>query len=150
MTTSTSTVAAAVAAAAAHPPETTLRCWGWRSNLVIYWENTEGFYADRNTFRGTGEFMPTPDMAIAHGIITRQATERIAREAFMAAGRRPARHPDYRAQGQRALVPRSLPTVDMQALAGHETSALEIEDSVHDVLDLTQPSERVQRCHSSV
>ena len=36
-------------------------------------ENTEGFYADRNTFRGTGEFMPTPDVAIAHGIITRAA-----------------------------------------------------------------------------
>ncbi|WP_210506730.1 isocitrate/isopropylmalate dehydrogenase family protein [Naasia sp. SYSU D00057] len=52
------------------------------TDLVIVRENTEGFYADRNTFAGTGEFMPTPDVAIAHGIITRKATERIAHEAF--------------------------------------------------------------------
>lgn len=52
------------------------------TDLVIVRENTEGFYADRNTFRGTGEMMPTPDVAIMHGIITRSATERIAHEAF--------------------------------------------------------------------
>lgn len=52
------------------------------TDLVIVRENTEGFYADRNTFAGTGEFMPTPDVAIMHGIITRAATERIAHEAF--------------------------------------------------------------------
>lgn len=58
------------------------------TDLVIMRENTEGFYADRSTYRGTGEFMPTPDIAIAMGIITRQACERIAREAFELAGRR--------------------------------------------------------------
>jgi len=58
------------------------------TDLVIARENTEGFYADRNTFRGTGEMMPTPDVAIMHGIITRQATERIARSAFELAMRR--------------------------------------------------------------
>jgi 3-isopropylmalate dehydrogenase len=58
------------------------------TDLVIVRENTEGFYADRNTFAGTGEFMPTPDVAIAHGIITRRATERIARTAFELAMRR--------------------------------------------------------------
>ncbi|OZM78850.1 isocitrate/isopropylmalate dehydrogenase family protein [Pseudonocardia sp. MH-G8] len=52
------------------------------TDLVIVRENTEGFYADRNTHAGTGEFMPTPDVAIAMGIITRAATERIARTAF--------------------------------------------------------------------
>ena len=52
------------------------------TDLVIVRENTEGFYADRNTFAGTGEMMPTKDVAIMHGIITRQATERIAHEAF--------------------------------------------------------------------
>ncbi|MGW6056788.1 isocitrate/isopropylmalate dehydrogenase family protein [Streptomyces sp. NPDC055189] len=52
------------------------------ADLVIVRENTEGFYADRNTFAGTGEFMPTPDTAIMLGIITRQATERVARVAF--------------------------------------------------------------------
>ena len=58
------------------------------TDLVIMRENTEGFYADRSTFRGTGEFMPTPDTAIALGIITRRACERIAREAFEWASRR--------------------------------------------------------------
>jgi 3-isopropylmalate dehydrogenase len=58
------------------------------TDLVIVRENTEGFYADRNTFAGTGEFMPTPDVAIAMGIITRPACERIAREAFELASRR--------------------------------------------------------------
>lgn len=52
------------------------------TDLVIVRENTEGFYADRNTFAGTGELMPTRDVAIMHGIITRAATERIAHEAF--------------------------------------------------------------------
>ncbi len=52
------------------------------TDLVIVRENTEGFYADRNTFAGTGEMMPTEDVAIMHGIITRKATTRIAHEAF--------------------------------------------------------------------
>ncbi|MFJ2158052.1 isocitrate/isopropylmalate dehydrogenase family protein [Streptomyces sp. NPDC087856] len=55
------------------------------ADLIIVRENTEGFYADRNTFAGTGEFMPTPDTAIMLGIITRQATERVARVAFQLA-----------------------------------------------------------------
>jgi 3-isopropylmalate dehydrogenase len=58
------------------------------TDLVIVRENTEGFYADRNTFAGTGEFMPSPDVAIAMGIITRPAVLRIAREAFELASRR--------------------------------------------------------------
>jgi 3-isopropylmalate dehydrogenase len=58
------------------------------TDLVIARENTEGFYADRNTFNGTGEMMPTPDVAIMHGIITRAGTERIARAAFELARRR--------------------------------------------------------------
>jgi len=52
-------------------------------------ENTEGFYADRNMFVGSGEFMPTPDVALAVGVFTRDACERIARRAFaLAQGRR--------------------------------------------------------------
>jgi 3-isopropylmalate dehydrogenase len=58
------------------------------TDLVIARENTEGFYADRNTFRGTGEMMPTSDVAILHGIITRSATEKIAHSAFQLARRR--------------------------------------------------------------
>ncbi len=61
------------------------------TDLVIVRENTEGFYADRNTFAGTGEFMPTSDVAIAIGIITRPAVERIARSAFELAQRRSKR-----------------------------------------------------------
>ncbi len=59
-----------------------------KMDLVVVRENTEGFYADRSTYKGTGEFMPTPDVAIAMGIITRKGCERIAREAFELASRR--------------------------------------------------------------
>ncbi len=52
------------------------------TDLVIVRENTQGFYADRNTHLGTGEFMPTPDVAMAMAIITRPAVERIARVAL--------------------------------------------------------------------
>ncbi|MFI7130991.1 isocitrate/isopropylmalate dehydrogenase family protein [Nonomuraea sp. NPDC050153] len=58
------------------------------TDLVIVRENTQGFYADRSTYKGTGEFMPSPDVAIAMGIITRPAVERIAVEAFELATRR--------------------------------------------------------------
>ena len=61
------------------------------TDLVIVRENTEGFYADRNTFAGTGEMMPTADVAIMHGIITRAATTRIAHEAFKLAMKRDKR-----------------------------------------------------------
>lgn len=54
-------------------------------NLVIVRENTQGFYSDRSTYQGTGEFMPTPDVAISLGIFTRSACERIARTAFQLA-----------------------------------------------------------------
>lgn len=58
-------------------------------DLVIVRENTEGFYADRNMFAGSGEFMPSPDMALAVRKITRQASRRIAEAAFdLAAERR--------------------------------------------------------------
>jgi 3-isopropylmalate dehydrogenase len=57
-------------------------------DLIVVRENTEGFYADRSTYRGTGEFMPTADVAIAMGIFTRPAIERIARQACELAVRR--------------------------------------------------------------
>jgi 3-isopropylmalate dehydrogenase len=52
-------------------------------------ENTEGFYADRNMFMGNGEFMPTPDLALAVRKITRQGSTRIAETAFKLAMTRP-------------------------------------------------------------
>lgn len=58
------------------------------TDLVVVRENTEGFYADRNTHAGTGEHMPTADVAVAMGIFTRAAIERIAHTAFALARRR--------------------------------------------------------------
>ena len=51
-------------------------------DLVIVRENTEGFYADRTMFAGTGEFMPTPDLAMAMRKVTREGSRRIAQSAF--------------------------------------------------------------------
>lgn len=52
-----------------------------RLDVLIARENTEGLYADRNMAVGTGEFMPTPDLALSVGVVTRAASERIARVA---------------------------------------------------------------------
>ena len=54
-------------------------------DLVIVRENTEGFYADRSMHLGPGEFMPTPDLALATRKVTRHASLRIARQAFQLA-----------------------------------------------------------------
>jgi 3-isopropylmalate dehydrogenase len=51
-------------------------------DLVIVRENTEGFYADRNMYWGVGEFMPTPDMALAVRKITAASSRRIAQAGF--------------------------------------------------------------------
>ncbi|MCK7616175.1 isocitrate/isopropylmalate dehydrogenase family protein [Roseibium sediminicola] len=57
-------------------------------DLTIVRENTEGFYSDRNMFRGIGEFMPTEDLALSVRKITRQASHRIAAVAFETARKR--------------------------------------------------------------
>ncbi len=57
-------------------------------DLVIYRENTEGFYPDRNMHLGLGEFMPTEDMALSVRRVTARCCERIARRAFEAAMKR--------------------------------------------------------------
>ena len=54
-------------------------------DLVIARENTEGFYADRNMHWGTGEFLPVPGVALAVGVFTEKAAERIAHTAFQLA-----------------------------------------------------------------
>jgi 3-isopropylmalate dehydrogenase len=63
------------------------RC-GKPADLVIVRENTEGFYADRSMFAGNGEFMPTPDLALAVRKISREGSMRIAQVAFQLARRR--------------------------------------------------------------
>lgn len=55
---------------------------GAKTDLVIFRENLEGFYADRNLFAGTGEFMPVPGVAMAMRLVTQKASERIGRAAF--------------------------------------------------------------------
>jgi isocitrate/isopropylmalate dehydrogenase len=63
------------------------RC-GRPIDLVVVRENTEGFYADRSMYLGSGEFMPTPDVALAVRKITRSGSMRIAEEAFRLARQR--------------------------------------------------------------
>src|SRR5688572_8416046 len=57
-------------------------------DLVIMRECTEGFYPDRNMHAGSGEFMPTPEIAMSLRKITAPACERIARRAFELARKR--------------------------------------------------------------
>ncbi len=63
------------------------RC-GSPVDLIIVRENTEGFYADRSMHLGSGELMPTPDLALAVRKITRQGSTRIAESAFRLAMQR--------------------------------------------------------------
>lgn len=58
------------------------------ADLVIYRENTEGFYVDRNMYKGLGEYQVTEDVVITAGVFSRKAIERIAHEAFLDAMRR--------------------------------------------------------------
>lgn len=51
-------------------------------DLVIFRECTEGFYADRNMYRGIGEFMPTEDIAMSVRKVTARQCSRISRVAF--------------------------------------------------------------------
>lgn len=57
-------------------------------DLVIVRENTEGFYSDRNMFAGSGELMPTEDMALSIRKVTAQGSARVAKVAFELARRR--------------------------------------------------------------
>ena len=57
-------------------------------DLVIMRELTEGFYADRNMFLGSGEFMPTPDIAMSMRKVTAKGCARIARAGFELAMKR--------------------------------------------------------------
>src|SRR4029077_15118996 len=63
------------------------RC-GKPVDLVIVRENTEGFYADRNMFFGSGEMMPTPDLALSMRKITRAGSTSVVEEAVRRALRR--------------------------------------------------------------
>jgi 3-isopropylmalate dehydrogenase len=51
-------------------------------DVMIVRENNEGMQPDRNMYKGSGEYKPSPDMALSARVITRQGSERIARAAF--------------------------------------------------------------------
>jgi 3-isopropylmalate dehydrogenase len=51
-------------------------------DLVVFRENTEGFYADRNMESGGSEMLVTPDVVVSLRRITRDCCRRIARSAF--------------------------------------------------------------------
>ncbi|GAB3063544.1 isocitrate/isopropylmalate dehydrogenase family protein [Virgibacillus ainsalahensis] len=51
-------------------------------DLVIVRENTEGMYADRNLFYNTGEFMTDSNTVLSLRVVTRQASERLAKVGF--------------------------------------------------------------------
>ncbi len=58
-------------------------------DLVIVRENTEGFYADRNMRIGSGDLRVTDDLALAVGVFSRAASERVMHAACrIALGRR--------------------------------------------------------------
>jgi 3-isopropylmalate dehydrogenase len=50
-------------------------------DLILVRENTEGFYADRTMFAGSGEMMPSPDLALAVRKISREGSRRIVEAA---------------------------------------------------------------------
>ncbi|MCI4460955.1 MAG: isocitrate/isopropylmalate dehydrogenase family protein [Thaumarchaeota archaeon] len=63
--------------------------WSARQfDLVIVRENVEGMYADRNMHAGSGEFMPSPDVALAIRVVTRRGCRRILRVGFELASSR--------------------------------------------------------------
>jgi 3-isopropylmalate dehydrogenase len=57
-------------------------------DVVVFRENTEGFYSDRNMIAGTGEWEIDADTVITAGLFTRGAAEKIAEAAFRHAMRR--------------------------------------------------------------
>jgi isocitrate/isopropylmalate dehydrogenase len=58
--------------------------WSLRPDIdmVCIREATEGFIADRNLYKGYGEFMTNKDQVVSLRVISREACERIARFAF--------------------------------------------------------------------
>ena len=60
-------------------------------DVLVARENIEGFYADRNMYEGSGEFMPVPGVALAIRRITTEASRNIALAAFEAAQKRPVK-----------------------------------------------------------
>ncbi len=95
-------------------------------DLVIVRENSEGFYADRNMFAGSGEFRPTPDIAMSVGLVTRAACERIAHQAFRLAA---TRHKRVTIVHKANVLPLTMGLFrDVCREVGHEYPGVEVDD----------------------
>ena len=107
------------------------RC-GKPVDLVIVRENTEGFYADRNMFLGSGEFMPTPDLALSMRKITRARLD-AHRRGSVPPRDAPAQACHRRAQGERAArLRRAVPRMRARGRGALSAGALRGEDHRRD------------------
>jgi len=113
---------------------------GTEMDLVIMRECTEGMYPDRNMVKGTGEFMPTPDLALSVRKITRHACERIARASFELAMKRRRRVSAIHKANNFILtdglfleavrdVAKGYPDVELEELIVDATAALLVRDA---------------------
>jgi 3-isopropylmalate dehydrogenase len=115
------------------------------TDLVIVRENTQGFYADRNTFAGTGEFMPDANTAIAMGIITslRGGEDRQGR---LRAGAAAPQQGHHRAQGQRAKLTTGC-SATCAARSPRIYPDVELDDFHIDAMTVPGPQRRQVRRH---
>lgn len=108
-------------------------------DLVIMRECTEGYYPDRNMYKGIGEFMPTPDVVLSVRKLTTFGCERIARRAFeLAMTRRKKVSAIHKANNmilsdglfldQTRKVAKDFPEVELEELIIDATAALLVRD----------------------
>lgn len=108
-------------------------------DLVIMRECTEGYYPDRNMYKGIGEFMPTPDVVLSVRKLTTFACERIARRGFeLAMTRRKKVTAVHKANNmilsdglfldQVRKVAKDFPEVELEELIIDATAALLVRD----------------------
>jgi 3-isopropylmalate dehydrogenase len=113
---------------------------GTEMDLVIMRECTEGMYPDRNMVKGSGEFMPTPDIALSLRKITRPACERIAKASFELARKRRRKVSAIHKANNFILtdglfleavrgVAKSYPDVELEELIVDATAALLVRDA---------------------
>lgn len=103
------------------------------ADLVLVRENLEGFYADRNMVAGTGEFMPTPEVALAVGKVTAAQTRLVARTAFELARRRTAKRVTMVHKAPALKLSHKL-FLDTARDVGREYPEVEIEDVLVDAM----------------
>ncbi|MBL4720909.1 MAG: isocitrate/isopropylmalate dehydrogenase family protein [Alphaproteobacteria bacterium] len=101
-------------------------------DLVIARENTEGFYADRSMFAGSGEFMPTKDVALAVRKITREGSRRIVDAACKLAMKRRKKLCIVHKRNVFRMSDGLFYDVAQEVAAGYD--GLEVEDTIVDAM----------------